>query len=331
MKETNAIIAEAIGRGEASLDHVPLQVAVRAPLDVSGDAATAEDAAAEAAEPEIVQSQVIVEAVLDETRYDVPVALRSLRPYHYPAGQEGDAPESYLCWTCRIISASGVKLARDQTQEEKEKAIREEWELDQEGRAVRAKAKRARYNFLNKKDAATSPATENTSERPADDAADAAGDGDEEEGPVGPPDGMDGMDEEEKRVETERRAKLEALPPVTLRGHLMLPIPDTSKPSSPRGKKSTAVKPVKPRFVKRPGKYFTAQLTTASEAALEGAAVRSKFLTSMLVEQGRRRLTADRQLHKLRHMREKKIARMRKSLDERQALLFPEIAEAADE
>ena len=331
VKETNVVIAEAIGRGEASLDHVPLQVTV--PLQVaSEDTAAAVEDVSEAAEPEIIQSPVIIEAVLDETRYDVPVALRSLRPYHYSAGQEGDVPDSYLRWTCRTISAFGVKLDRDQTQEEKEKAIREEWELNQEGRAERARAKRTRYIFLKNKDTAPAPATEDAADVPAEDAANVAGDAEEGNLSAGPPDGMDGMDDEEKRVETERRAKLEALPPVTLRGHLMLPIPDTSKPASPRSKKKKkAAKSTKPRFVKRPGKYFTAQLTTAAEAAVDGAAVRSKFLTGMLVEQGRRRLAADRQLQTLRQSREKKMARLKKNLDERQALLFPEIVEVAEE
>jgi hypothetical protein len=49
------------------------------------------------------------------------------------------------------------------------------------------------------------------------------------------------------------------------------------------------------------------------------------------VEQGRRRLAADRQLQTLRQSREKKMARLKKNLDERQALLFPEIVEVAEE
>ena len=311
------VFAEAIGRGEASLDHVPLQISVTPAVDQGAGDMEAEDASA-ALEP--IQSPVIVEAVLDETRYNIPVALRSRRPYHYPAGQEGDVSDSYLRWTCRTISASGVKLERDRTQEEMEKAMREDWELNQEGRSVLAKAKRERYIFLKKIEDGTP-----LESHPAG-AETAVEDPPVEEGvaPAGPPDGFEGMDEEEKRTEMERRAKLEALPPVTLRGHLTLPITDKLK----FGEKQ---KEVKPRFVKRPGKYYTAQLTTAAEAAIEGDAVRSGFLTSMLVEQGRRRLTADLQLHRLRTMRENKIAGMRVNLDRRQKLLFPEIVDCVED
>ena len=316
MKETNIVIAEATGRGEASLDHLPLQVSVRPPLNLSEDAAAEE--VENAAETEEVLSPVIIETVLDETRYDVPIALRSLRPYHYPAGQEGDAPESYLRWTCRIISASGVKLERDRTQEEKEKAIRDEWELNQSGRAERAKAKRARYKFINSKNA-----PEVSGEEGPEDSADAEA----TDELVGPPDGMDGMSEDEKAIEIERRRKNDMLPPVTRRGHLLLPVPDVSNSSS-KGKKPT--KKIEPRFVKRPGKHFTAALTTSREQAEAGDAIHSKFLTGMIVEEGRRRLTVDRQQHLLRKAREKKMERMQERRNERQKLLFPKI-EAAEE
>lgn len=314
VKETNIVISETKGRGKVSLMHIPYQVSVNPPLDLENEE-NGQDAPVEA---ETIQSQVIIEVILDETRYDIPLALRSVRPYHFPSGQEGDISESYLTWTCKTISAGGMKLERDLTKEEKEKSIREEWELAQEGRAIRAKSKRDRYIYLKNcamTDKTTS--TENSGE------VEAADDAEKEEGEesslIGPPDGMGGMDEEEKRIETERRAKLEALPPIVLRGHLQLPKSD--------GKKAN----MKPRFVKRPKKKFSEMISIAEEKRQEGLAIRSNFLTDMIVEQGRRRLTADRQLHLLRKNREKKMKRIRELLDKRHNLIVPNTEQTTDE
>lgn len=320
VKETNAVLCEATGRGEASLVHVPVQVSVNLPQNTDADVN-------EEGMTESIQSAVIIEATLDDSRYNVPTALRSVRPYHYPAGQEGDAQESYLTWTCRTISASGVKLARDQSQELKEKAMRDEWELEQEGRSVRAKAKRTRYKYLQAKKNGTLEENTPTNED-GQGASEEANEGGEVQS--GPPDGLDGMDEEEKQMELQRRAKLEALPPVTLCGHLELPV-ETNTPTSKGSKNSKKKAPFKIHYVKRPSKHYAALLTTATEKEEEGRKLRSKFLTDMLIEQGRRRVTSDRQLYKLRSTRQTRIDRLCRCLDDRQKMLFPEIADATED
>ena len=101
-------------------------------------------------EPRI--SPVIVEARINETKCDVSVALRSVRPYHYPAGQEGDLKPSYLGWTLTSLSGGdGILLSRDRTVEDRETMTRNAWEEKEEGRKERAASKRTRYQDLMKK------------------------------------------------------------------------------------------------------------------------------------------------------------------------------------
>ena len=101
-------------------------------------------------EPRI--SPVIVEARINETKCDVSVALRSVRPYHYPAGQEGDLKPSYLGWTLTSLSGGdGILLSRDRTIEDRETMTRNAWGEKEEGRKERAASKRARYQDLMKK------------------------------------------------------------------------------------------------------------------------------------------------------------------------------------
>ena len=129
-----------------------------------------------------------------------------------------------------------------------------------------------------------------------------------------------------KAIEIERRRKNDMLP-------LSLAVATCyflSQMSLTPLQRKKPTKKIKPRFVKRPGKHFAAALTTSREQAEAGDAIHSKFLTGMIVEEGRRRLTVDRQQHLLRKAREKKMERMQERRNERQKLLFPKI-EAAEE
>ena len=310
MLATAEVVAESQGVGGATLLHVPLTV------DVPNLEATEEgsDDAANSTKP----SPVIIEARLDETKSDVPVALRSVRPYHYPSGQEGSVAPSYLDWTLTTLCGGyGVSLQRDRTIEERERMTRQAWEDKQEGRKQRATSKRSRYKALHPTEADLAAKVEAMVAKNA--IAGEAGKAvpEENEEVLVIPDGLAGLDEEETRIAMERRAKMDSLPPITLRSHVVL-----GKATSPRGKKNKRSS-AKTHYVSKPSKYLDGVVSTSTDTALEGMSKRSQMRTEMLIEQGRRVMLQENQLKLLREKRAAKMARLKKAAQQRAALLFP--------
>ena len=311
--KTNQVIAVAQGVGGASLLHVPMVVNVPKVVKEGGteeSSGEVDDGSSEAPQT----SPVVVEATIDETQCDIPVALRSVRPYHYPAGQEGDLPASYLSWSLTTVTGGyGVQLSRDRTIEDREALTRQTWEDRQIGRNERATSKRARYKTLLEESAVKEKqSSENPETKEEGLETEEKG---EEEAAATTADGLGGMEEEEIRIATERRSRMNALPPITVRSHVVIGgLKNTSKTS--KGKSNT-------HYVAKPGQYLDGVVSTSNDEATNGAATRSQLKSDMLVERGRRRLTSERQLRSLKQMRTQKMKRVAEMARQREVLLFP--------
>ena len=239
------------GRGEMSLLDVPTKVMVK-PKATQGQKENGqqqdEDGGAEEEEEEqMVESQVIIDAQLQPSSWDAPPELSSVRPYHYPKRQPGDAVPSALQWDLRIVGAASIGLARDRAVELKEDAIRQDWEEAQEGRAAMAASHREHILYTAQSRTATQA-----------EGVDASGEGKNEGGAVAEegsaeiPDGLEGLDEEEREKELARRKDFASVKD-------KLPCVPHINP-----------KTIKYRRVKRLGK-LTAEVEEANAAAVERA------------------------------------------------------------
>jgi hypothetical protein len=152
--QTNQVLAQAEGVGGASLLHVPMTMKVKTEAKEGEEGDEGEQVRQLHHHPltplrrsthillcsslfhlcflfvsslfylsqgeEFAVSPVVVEVKIDETKCEVPTALRSLRPYHYAATQEGDHAASYLDWTLTTVAGGyGVTLNRDRTIEDR--------------------------------------------------------------------------------------------------------------------------------------------------------------------------------------------------------------------
>jgi hypothetical protein len=297
---TNKVIAIAEGIGGASLLHVPMVVDVPTDIKEGDDQETPHEA---------TQSPVVIEVRLDETKCDVPVALQSLRPYHYPARQEGDHKESYLNWEMTTLSGGyGIELNRDRTIEEREKLTRATWEERQPGRAERAKSKRTRYKALLKPENPENPETKE------EETATAVEDGENATTTTTIPDGMDGLDEEERKIVAERREKMNLLPPIVQRKHVIIG--------------NSKNKMTKIHYVAKPNQYLDGVVSTSNDDLRRGIQTRSTMLTDSLIEKGRRKLISEKLIRKFRKNRLLKIQRIQKLNDEKNKFLYPEVDDA---
>ena len=185
------------------------------------------------------------------------------------------------------------------------------WEDRQNGRRERALSKRTRYKSMQASNAVALTPMENPetkedgeTKKEQEEKTDAT----TEENTTSP-DGLGGLDEEEVRVAMERRAKMKGLPPITLRGHVVV--------GGKSGKKQ------KTHYVAKPNQYLDGVVSMSSDEGALGRRTRNSILSNMLIEQGRRRVIAESQLRGLQENRRLKMERLKERNAARNALLYP--------
>ena len=185
------------------------------------------------------------------------------------------------------------------------------WEDRQNGRRERALSKRTRYKTMQASNAAAltpmeNPETKEDGEEKKE--QEEKTDSTTEENTTSS-DGLGGLDEEEVRVAMERRAKMKGLPPITLRGHVVV--------GGKSGKKQ------KTHYVAKPNQYLDGVVSMSSDEGALGRRTRNGMLSNMLIEQGRRRVIGESQLRGLQENRRLKVERLKERNAARDALLYP--------
>ena len=188
------------------------------------------------------------------------------------------------------------------------------WEDRQNGRRERALSKRTRYKTMQASNAAAlapmeNPETKEDGEEKKE--QEEKTDSTTEENTTSP-DGLGGLDEEEVRVAMERRAKMKGLPPITLRGHVVV-----------GGKKGKNGKKQNTHYVAKPNQYLDGVVSTSNDEGALGRRTRHGILSNMLIEQGRRRVIGESQLRGLQENRRLKVERLKERNAARDALLYP--------
>ena len=145
------------------------------------------------------------------------------------------------------------------------------WEDRQNGRRERALSKRTRYKSMQASNAVALTPMENPetkedgeTKKEQEEKTDAT----TEENTTSP-DGLGGLDEEEVRVAMERRAKMKGLPPITLRGHVVV--------GGKSGKKQ------KTHYVAKPNQYLDGVVSMSSDEGALGRRTRNGMLSNMLI------------------------------------------------